>query len=395
MKIWVAAALSLGLSGCVTAPPPTPEQVEMQRRVMEAFTQRIAQGGAPLGQPAANTVAPAATPAITESVLQAQIDQLPPSVSGEWVRFEPAPDGFRYNDQLFLAPEGRVTAFSANEKTGDVVYVVRETPQQFMVRLARPATGHGSVLIGSILGSSGNWRFSSVTGVTLGGSRFFPTPQGLAMVRERSGFFYRAGQGQTPFGVPEGFHIAAFQRGDVANTRHILLERDAEVQNDLAKSASDLAHMFGVSKKFDYALLNVDTNKMLEVPISLGDKETVILDNCRKKNAFFSECATSESISSFWNQDGSRNAGHPYWRMTWLQTRTAPVMIVKEGTLGSTVAVTDLSTGQRVVAFERTLGVNDFSPIRNPDGSVTLQAKLGFSSDAIQDLDRFMATGQR
>lgn len=384
----------LFISGCAGS-PSTNQDPGLQRMAMAAFAQRIA--AAPPPQLSGTPTVDAGTPgvaSIEESTLAERLARLPVPPPGRWTRFDKAPDGFKVNGQTYLAPEGRITGYGADEQSGDVVYLVQQgASSRYEVKYLRASANAAPVLIGTSLQSFGSVSFESVTGQRLSGTRLFPTSRGVLVTREQTGFLYTAGQGVRSFTTPAEFHVASFQNGDIASTGYLLLERDnLTPSGSLTGELGKLGHLVGVAKKSDYALYGIQTQTLVPIPIALSDKDSLAFGDCQRVNRMVSKCDQSETFESLWQTNGERNAAHPFWRITWVNSRSGPLMLAKEGSLGSTVAVTLLNTSTRIPAFERTLGVNDFWLTRSDDGKLTLHGRLGFSNESIDDLDAFLAS---
>lgn len=399
MKIKFATVITLFLflAACAPSrPAPTSEELAFQREMMQMMMSR-ASDGAPRQAVAAPTAAPAAT--ITEYELSNQIASLPINSSGAWASIEPGPDGFTANGRQIVSPYGRVVAQSGDAQSGRVVYFIETGKNQMRVEMLQAFAPQQTVFLGTLSGNGHSWTFTSATGAHMAGDEPNPTSEGVLMARSKAGFHYKAGQGMESFTVPEGFHVASFQPGEIGATGYLLLERDEENSSNnpiagLIGTTKSLGNMFGVVKVQDYIMLNIKSGNAIPLNLSLDDKETVQLTGCVKQNNYINECSGSYSYTSIWNSDGTRNGSHPYWRLKWLQSSVGPMLIAAEGTLRSKVVVVNLEQGTRYLAFSRTLGVNEFDVNRNANGKIKLEAKLGFSRKSIDDLDHWVSNAE-
>jgi hypothetical protein len=95
------------------------------------------------------------------------------------------------------------------------------------------------------------------------------------------------------------------------------------------------------------------------------------------------------SRASLYENDGGRNINHYFWRINWFNTPTGPVSVALEGNLQD-VTITDLTSGKRVVLFNRTLGIHDFVATEAADGKVKVTAQLGLESKSNDDVVAYL-----
>ncbi|MBA4109826.1 MAG: hypothetical protein C0487_09575 [Leptothrix sp. (in: Bacteria)] len=139
----------------------------------------------------------------------------------------------------------------------------------------------------------------------------------------------------------------------------------------------------GLNKKEDYALLNLDTGKQYLLNIQVDGKLRTVMSNCRKRNAVVNECRSSNSFESLYSDVG-RNWGHYYWKVNWYNTPTGPVAVTMEN--GVTDAfLLDLSSGKKVTAFHRGLGLTTLDSVQSPDGKLAVMADWMFETHRIDD----------
>jgi hypothetical protein len=82
---------------------------------------------------------------------------------------------------------------------------------------------------------------------------------------------------------------------------------------------------------------------------------------------------------------------HYFWRINWFNTPTRPVLVSQEGGLGS-ITATDLSSGKKVMVFERALGIGGFEIQQNTDGTIDITAQMGLSPESKKDIGALLDT---
>jgi len=372
----------------------TPEQ---QQQLVDALRSRLLQSFSgmqrmePAG-PAANIAN--TSPVMSENALRAKLEALPPLPPGG-ARIERRRDGFVVNGQRYIDSEGAIISYGFDVLTGNVTYLAQIDNTNFVMKTTRVLTGVEPVTIATATKRAGTWLVQTVTGKRLNGTRIIPMATGVLVTRANVGFKYVAGVGTTSFAAPDAFDIAAFQNGDIAGTDYILLERRAQPpSNELASvigSLQSIASTLGVARKDDYMLFNISTGKMIALNIPIEGKETNFYGGCVRKNLILSNCADVETYQSLFDQDGTPNLRHYFWRVRWFKTPSGPIMVGQDNGL-SEIGITNLATGKRVVAFSRALGIAGFSADQAPDGGVVVIAQMGFSKEKIDDAAAFLAS---
>lgn len=146
-----------------------------------------------------------------------------------------------------------------------------------------------------------------------------------------------------------------------------------------------LGSTLGIGKKEDYALLNIDSKKLLPINISMGGKQVQVMSSCRKRNAIVSQCDQMDSYESLYQSNGTHNMTHYFWRINWFNVTGRPVLVSQEGGL-TKVATTDLNTGKKVILFERAMGIASFNATQGSDGKITVSAQMGFTTETKNDV---------
>lgn len=305
------------------------------------------------------------------------------------VTFERLRDGFSVNGNRYIDPEGTIVSYGFDILSGDFTYVAQTTPGNFVIKSGRALVSGDPVTIAVAEKRAAQWLVTTVTGKKFSGLRLIPSSRGFVVARDNTGFRYIPGKGTTSIAAPEEFAIAGLQNGDISNTNYVLLERLPIANNgagsgslgQLFGSIKSLGSTLGMNKKEDYALLNIDSKKMIPVNISIEDKQVQVMSACRQRNNFVNDCAQMDSYESLFDKNGSKNLSHYFWRISWFNTPEGrPILVSQEGGL-SKISASDLNSGKKVILFERTLGIAGFFAIQKPDGEISVSAKMGFSTE--------------
>jgi hypothetical protein len=352
-----------------------------------------------LGAKAAEPAAPAAPQpkGRSETELAAEFSKLPELPSG--VTFERHRDGFSVNGQRMIDPEGTIVAYGFDTLSGDYTYLAETSPGRFTLKSGRAQSQMEPVTIATAVLQGRSWTVTTETGKKLNGFRLIPSARGFIVARFNTGFRYIPGRGMTSFAAPETFSIAALQSGDISNTSYILLERTPESANDapngslgaLVSSIKSLGSTLGIGKKEDYALLSIDTGRMVPVNVSYDDKQVQLLSMCRRTNFIVAQCSHMESYESLFQPNGMKNLSHYFWRISWFNAQGRPVLVSQEGGL-TKVSATDLNTGRKVILFDRTMGIAGFEAAQAPDGKINVTAQMGFSQETKEDVETLLDT---
>lgn len=399
VKLASVLTVCIAVSGCMSSMQrqPTPEEQAMQKKIAEAFLARM-KNGASAYQAQQVQAQAAQVPAqpvrnIVSSVdLRNSIDSLPKSASG--VSFERQRDGIKINGKTFLDPEGEVLDFGSNNLNGDFTYIIKTGQKEDIIKFGR-AGSNDSITLAYLVSGREGVNVETVTGKKLSGESIIPTSRGFVVSRKASAFKFDPVDGVSSFASKKGFHVAQFQNGDVASSGYILLEKDEEAQSEnpvsgLFGALKDAGNAFGVidSASYEYMLADLDSDVAVPLDITTEGKKIGVYSNCRKKNAFVNDCENVNYRESLYNKDGSKNLSHYYWKVYWFNTPQGPFSVAQEAGLRK-VTITNMKTGEKVIAFERMLGINGFKAKQSNDGVISISASLGFSSEAIADAVEF------
>jgi len=324
---------------------------------------------------------------------------------GKWsslsagVKFERFRDGFSINGVRYLDPEGTIVAYGFDAMSGDFTYLAQQHDGKYLLKTGRALNVGEPIAIAKAERRGTQWSVITTTGKKLAGNRLIPLARGFIIARDNTGFRYVPGKGTTSIAAPEAFSIAALQSGDVSSTGFILLERTADASTanprdpvlGLFSAVQSLGSTLGIGKKEDYALMNIDSNKLVPINISIDDKRVQVMSACRQRNFVFAECERMDSFESLFQANGMRNMTHYFWRINWFNAAGRPVLISQEGGL-SKITETDLNSGKKVVVFERPLGIASFSATQGTDGKISVSAKMGFSTESKDDVVALLDT---
>ncbi len=297
-------------------------------------------------------------------------------------------NGFKINGNSYLDAEGSMNGFAYDSLTGDITYMLGSAN----VRVFKYINAHNAsqplvIAQAKYVGASG-WQITTLSGLHIAGIAATLTPKGILILRQGSAFKYTPGSGVTKISIPDGWNIAALQHGNI-DTGYILLEKIVgdESKNPLAM-ISNITSKIGLTENDQYALLNIKTGQLFPLNIQVDDKNTVSMYNCVKKNNVLNVCQNSYSYESLYTNNGI-NITHYYWRVNWLNTKKDPVMIsLEQGQ--NYIYITDLNTGKKVVAFHRTLGIEQFHVQQFSDGRIKISADWMFASHTIDDAYKFL-----
>lgn len=336
--------------------------------------------------PALAPAAPSATGGNTEAQMASTLASWPPKPGT--FRLRERQDGFEMNGQIVIDPEGRIISVAGDPVSGAVTYAVRGAQGVRIKAMSSADPGRTLVIATGRQGSSG-WELTTATGQHLSGQTVSILSDGFLVGRETAAFRYKTGSGVTNVPIPQGWLLTPLQRGDVGGTGHVLLEKSEAVgttsASRLFSSLQSISATLGASRKEDYALLNIESRKLLPLNIQADDKNVHVHSECRKRNRMINECAKMDSFESLYKTDGGQNIGHYYWRVHWVNTPSGPMAFTLEDGFGK-LYLTDLRTSRKVVALQRGLGVADWEVLQREDGTVGLKGRLGLEWQEVPDV---------
>lgn len=383
--------LSFSIQGCMTTNTPpelTQEERELRTQMMQAMIAKMNANTAVL-TPQKNLLSPPVPKAklsITANELAKKIENLESNETG--VSFELSKDGIKVNGVMYLDPEGEITRVGSNSLTGEFSYLIHTGGNQYVIKYNKAGSEAEAITLANAEIDRNGAKVVTVTGRKLSGNGIIPTSRGFIIARESSAFNFDPLVGLNSFSATEGYHIAKYQNGDVSSTGYILLEKDPETDSvaDLMGSLSDLAGSLGIMEDdaSEYLLANIETGSVVPLNIRTSGNDIQILSECRKKNSIVNECAKLETKESLFEKNGSKNIGHYFWKIYWFNTPDGAYAVAQEHGLKK-ITIINLDTAKKSVAFERALGINGFTTKQTPEGKITVDASLGFSSEKIDD----------
>jgi hypothetical protein len=327
--------------------------------------------------------------ALTEDTLSQKISSRPKLA--EPVVFKKQKDGFDVNGQRFVDPEGRIGLYGFDSLTGDVTYIAQAANRgEYLIKNVRVNSGQPAITIARARETGNGWNIVTETGKTISGSNILPGSQGFLVTRTEGGsaFLYVPGKDIKNITIPQGYQAAAFQNGDVSSTRYMLIEKLPTGGDKTIESIKALGSLIGVTKKDDYALLDIDSGLPLFVNIASDGKESTVYSDCsrRTKNSLVNLCKTATSYETLYDpKTGLPNFTHYYWRLYWYKTPDERrVVISQQGGL-SNISIVNMDTGSSSTLFERLMGIAGFSSSLTANGKIEVIAKMGFTRERIDD----------
>jgi len=379
--------LLITISACAT--PYTPEQIaqmQAQRlKIMKAYQERLksAQSNEQQSQAVSHTqVRPQSIP--NESDLASKINgipQLPPHVG---VIFSGEIDGFTANGKRYIDPEGEIKYYAFDGLTGDVTYMAQTGENSYVIKFVRVSSGVEPITIAHVMTDNASeyrtdrpWKATTITGKKISGNDLFMTSRGFVIVRQNSAFLYSPGKGITSIAAPNGYHIASYQRGDIASTKYILLERDQASEGSvgsLVSSVRDLGGILGGEGNKDYALYNIISGKVHVIPVGYKPQDM----GGDPRYDYHGQGVTT------------KNSGHYFWRILWFKTDAGVYAIYTANGIRDVEAL-HLDSGFKKQLFHRGLGVVSINAGVTQNGKISVSGNLGFETKNIDDLEKFMA----
>jgi hypothetical protein len=348
----------------------------------------------PMPQTDTSRSASAAAP-MSEEQLAAQIAFFPPKVGGVAIRQRR--EGFTVNDLPVVDPEGRISMYGFDVITGDITFAV-DTPRGTVIKFMRAGVSLPPVRIATATRGDEGWNVQTAGGQAISGPTLSMMPRGLLVSREGAVFRYDPGQGVKSIAVPDGYVVAPIQRGNIGATGFMLLEKENATGGgnstaQMLSSFKTLGNQLGINAKADFALFNGDTGKLIPLNIDADGQTVTALSDCYKRSAHsvVSRCYSAQSFDSLYSTAGNRNIQHYYWRVQWLNTPQGPMAIAMEDA-NKSIFILDLTSGKKVAAFHRMLGIADMDVYQDPNGTVSIKAQLAFSHESIDDAGEFLAS---
>jgi hypothetical protein len=302
-------------------------------------------------------------------------------------------DGFDINGRPVIDPEGKMTSYAYDVTTGSITYGVRTSRGLTIKMLSAANLGAPLVIANAFQGNSG-WEVQTVTGKQVSGETLTVLSDGFLVGRSGSAFRYQPGKGIRSISIPDGYELTPLQRGNVGATGYVLLEKSQATggQNQLEQILSPfkaIGSIIGINKKDDYALMDIETGKTFAFNIPADGKKITHVSQCRQRNWLISECQRAQTFEAVYGTDGLKNNSHYYWMVNWVGTPQGPVAFSLENGLAN-IFITDLNSGKKVLAFDRSFGIADWNATQRGDGKVNLNAKLAFDWKEIPDAVAFL-----
>lgn len=379
--LMIIALVSIAFSGCAPKQQPlTPEQQAMKTKMMQAMVARMQNSSALLTRQA-SAIAPAQRieprKIYSESELASMAGESPILVQA--VNFEKKQDGFTVDGVRYFDPEGEIFTFKGNSLTGEVAYFVKtggKSLKTFTIKYVKVKSSDAPITIAQGIIHDDYMEIETASGSKMKGSNVIITSKGFVVIRNKTGFMYTIGKGIISFATPDHYHIAEFQQGDIQSTGFILLEKE-KVNHEVnpimgfLDSASDLGGALGLNEKRDYALMNVNSGKLIELNILY---------------------VASQQNNLFMN-NGQKNSTHYYWRARWFKGLNGTYVLYHPNASFKEKAL-DLNSGKEIVLFDGTFGSVGWASkyVAENKLQVTLTKQLG--TDVIDDFEAFFQSSE-
>lgn len=373
----LSSLLAFGLGGCVSSgEKSSPEKTAMLKMLMARMS------NVPTNQNIEKKASIQKRELISESELLNSLESYPKSSSG--VKFEKRKDGFTINGKsVYLDPEGEIVNYGYDWKDGSFFYLIKISDGNYKIKFNRVGSNKPSLDIAYVEKGRSNYLVETVSGKKFNGQGLILTSKGFIVTREGSAFIYNVGQNSKNFATPNGWHIAYFQNGDVASTQFLLLEKDVEVENSsnplsgLWNATKELGNTLGISKKEDYKLVNLNNpQEGYLINVTLGDKQIHLYSDCKRQNRFVQRCSQMDSRNSLYEADGSKNATHYFWAITWFKGKDTIFSVTQESGYKK-IYVRNLKTGKTVEIASRITGFPEFSAVQDKNGLVKVYVSGG------------------
>lgn len=317
------------------------------------------------------------------------------SDSPRFTLFERIRDGFKANGKPYFDVDGAIGNFGADMTTGHVTYLIETGNGGALVKHHNVNSEHPAFIVGTLRSNDDRSMFQGVDGTSAAGNGVIPTAYGLLFTREGSMVGYRIGDAPEAFQIPEEWVIAEHQNGDVSGTGFVLLERANKSLGAFKSAGQSVGRIFGKrDQSEDYALLDIQTNKMILLNMNMDYNKVGQGTGCKRQNAMVNKCSGWEQWSSIWEPDGSRNTYHYYWALTWQQTRFGPIAIAMENS-GREINIIQLASGDRTPVFQRALGIHEFVASPTASGSIKIRAQVGLKKQTIEDIGELLGQPQQ
>ena len=250
----------------------------------------------------------------------------------------------RYVDPL--SPIVEVGGFSA---TGWATYLVKgDGARDYVVRRVNFLKSAQPETIGHLEGFRQEWRFTPVGGPTVAAYGYYLSSRGIMLLRSSSAFTYFPTKNIAARLLPQDWHLAWLQRGDIEASRLVVVRRHAPRPLDPAR--------------YEIGFYDIDQAQLLPTRLEMS----LIRDT---------------------EEPNFRNRFYLY------DTPKGPITVAKEDGIKK-VVVRNIRTGQQRVAFSRDAGISHIKAEQTNTGRITVKAAVGFSDETIYDAEDFLYNGR-
>jgi hypothetical protein len=337
---------------------------------------------------APSTLLPAAISAerttFTEVEIMKRVDDLPPGKPLS--SFEILRDGLVFDNQRFADSDGEAKNIVLDPTTSTAAYLIPGIGFSSL-KITRLGGTSASIVIGKLISNNGRTAFQSATGKSISGDFFIPTTDGIIAVRDTIAFRYVVGEGNQQVELPNGWSVAPLQRGNIATTGWILLEKNkSEEDNNPLNTLIAIGQLIGVTKPaMDYALLNLNNKVLVPLEVSFDINSTASYSLCKLKNGAGNSCDQLSSYDAVWRNDGKPNFSHYFWSIDWQLMNGKPIAVVLESR-SQKINAYDLSEKKKVNLYENTLGITGYRTELSTGGKYKMIANTGIEKMFVDDI---------
>lgn len=272
-------------------------------------------------------------------------------------------DGFIANGIRYIDPHGKIIHLSELSDTGFITYTIQGNKRHdYIVKLVNPLTNEEAQTLGILEKKRGLWHFTPKNEKRYSGDWFRLTSRGLLLNRNNNIVTYFSPDSQAKTHIlPEGYRFSPLQKGDISQSKHILIQRQIAPRTRLG-----IITLESSVKRFNLALFNILT----------GDITSKIHDVRLQSNS---------------DQDQADHLKNTYYLFN---TASGTIVATVEDGYERLV-LRNLTTGQKKTAFERERGVSFPKAKMHESGRIEISASVGLSTHRIVDAENFLSTGNK
>lgn len=298
----------------------------------------------------------------TQEEFKSKIDAF--GIAKNFVNFAETDLGITFNGKLLRDSDGIIQQVTYDSKSGFITYVLEKKDSSYEVKFMQATSKLQPLVVARANLEYGSWVITTITGESFAGSNLIIGSNGLVVPSpEDMIYVFDYYKGLTSINLPQGYKVAEFQSGDVLGSKIILLEIPKAVEkygsvSSIFGNIKALGSMLGMTKKEDYAFLDLSSSKLTKINIPNNPTQSM----------------------------------KPYYlRIKWFNTPSGAIALTQEDDLGK-IYGTNLSTGKKVLLKKYLVGYDEFDASIQSNGKLKLSAKKGmFGSDDSEDVEADIA----